>query len=111
LKRNIGVADIVFAQNFLFHLKPSMSAKAFNNIATLLDRRAAFFIDGMDIGLRSRLTRKNNLVPLEYRIEEIHNEARRVRASGWPYQYWGLEPFTSTRKDWQRRYSTIFLRG
>jgi hypothetical protein len=64
----------------------------------------------MDIGLRQKWARIRQLVPLDYRIEEIHNEARRARAPGWPYHYWGLEPFMTFANDWQHRYATIYLK-
>jgi len=62
------------------------------------------------VSLRHALTRKNDLIPLEYKIEEIHNEARVTRSAGWPYSYWGLEPFSTSKREWQRRYSTIFMK-
>jgi len=110
LKTTIGTADIVFAQNFLVHMKPKAAARAFNNIFSLLNPKAALFIDGMDVYLRNKLTRRNNLMPLEYKIGEIHNEARIARGAGWPYSYWGLEPFSASKREWQRRYSTIFMK-
>jgi len=107
----IEASDIIYAQNFLFHLKPSMAAKALGNICRLLKQRSVLFIDGTDLPLRQRLSRKHQLVPLDYKIEDIHNEARWARAVGWPYHYWGLEPFSTSRLDWKRRYATIFLRS
>jgi chemotaxis protein methyltransferase CheR len=104
-------SDIVFAQNFLYHLKPDACKIAFNNVCRLLRSKAAVFVDGMDPGLRLRLTKIQGLEPLDYRIEEIHNEARNERGSAWPYEYWGLEPFTTSRMNWKRRYSTIFLKN
>jgi len=111
LKNVIGPSDIVFAQNFLFHLKPKMAKKAFNNICRLLSHNEVLFIDGMDLGMRQKLTHINHLSPLEYKIEEIHNEARVGRTDAWPFVYWGLEPFLTVRKGWQRRYSTIFIKS
>lgn len=110
LRNVIGKWDIVYAQNFLFHLKHRIACKAFNNICTLLNDKAALFVDGMDLDIRQKLTRKNNLVPLEFKIEEIHNEARLRKGNGWPFNYWGLEPFAPKKRDWKRRYSTIFLK-
>lgn len=106
----LGDADVVFAQNFLVHLKRKDSLKAFANIISLLKTRSALFIDGMDIDIRSRLTREYGLNPLRYKIEEIHNEAGMAKSIGWPYAYWGLEPLNKRRRDWVRRYSTIFIR-
>jgi chemotaxis methyl-accepting protein methylase len=110
LNTTIGTADIVFAQNFLVHMKPKTATRAFNNIYSLLNPKAVLFVDGMDVDLRYSLTRKYNLDPLMYKIEEIHIEARVARGVGWPYSYWGLEPFSTNRRGWQRRYSTIFVK-
>jgi chemotaxis methyl-accepting protein methylase len=105
----VGTCDIVFAQNFLFHLPPDLARQALVNIHRLLRRGAAMFIDGVDLDLRYRFVRANRLAPLDCKIREIHEEARRARAVGWPYEYWGLEPFMTYRRDWQRRYATIFM--
>ncbi|MDF0665652.1 MAG: hypothetical protein P0119_06195 [Nitrospira sp.] len=107
----MGPADIIYAQNFLFHLKPGDAAKAFENICHLAHKKSVFFIDGMDLPLRQNLTRRHHLVPLDYKIDEIHSEARWARAVGWPQHYWGLEPFSTERRDWRRRYATIFLKS
>lgn len=110
LAKQIGPCDIVFAQNFLFHLDRKAAVRALDNLCSLLKPRAALFIDGMDIDLRRKGTRRQGLAPLDFRIEEIHNEARRARAPGWPYAYWGLEPYMTVAADWRRRYATIFLK-
>lgn len=110
LREHVGHADIVYAQNFLVHMRPKLAEKAFGNICRILNSRAVLFIDGMDLDLRYRLTLAHNLSPLKYKIDQIHNEARHARGGGWPYIYWGLEPLSVSRKDWQRRYATIFIR-
>lgn len=110
LKETVGPCDVIFAQNFIFHMKRDAARRALDNICALLKPRAAIFVDGVDIDIRRSLTKRHNLAPLDYRIEEIHNEARMARAIGWPYSYWGLEPFLTTRRDWRRRYATVFLK-
>lgn len=110
LREITGTSDIVYAQNFIVHLKPKNAIKAFNNICLLLNTKAALFIDGIDLDIRQKFTRKHNLVPLNYKIEEIHNEAKNERYYRWPLVYWSLEPLSTSKKDWQRRYSTIFLK-
>lgn len=105
-----GSFDIVFAQNFLFHLDRKHAGKATENIIRLLKPTAVIFIDGMDIDLRLKITRRHNLKPLVFKLEEIHNEARWARAVGWPYHYWCLEPYLTHHRDHERRYATIFLR-
>ncbi|MFZ3064381.1 MAG: CheR family methyltransferase [Nitrospirota bacterium] len=111
LKGITGISDIVFAQNFIFHMRRKTAKAAFNNVCSILNSKAVLFIDGIDIDIRLKLAKRNNLEPLEYKIEEIHNEAMMARGVGWPYSYWGLEPFSMSDKDWKRRYSTIFLRS
>jgi chemotaxis methyl-accepting protein methylase len=108
LAQRVGPCDIVFAQNFLFHLKRDAARLALANIGNVLAPGAVLFADGVDLDLRRAFVRKRGLVPLNHEIERIHNEARRARAVGWPYSYWGLEPFLDTRSDWQSHYSTIF---
>jgi chemotaxis methyl-accepting protein methylase len=109
LQAHVGTADIVFVQNLLYHFRPRQAARAFMNITGLLADRAALFVDGMDLDLRARLTAANRLEPLDHCIEEIHEEARRVRGSSYPYVYFGLEPLRHEAPDWKRRYATIFL--
>ena len=109
LKEQIGTSDIIYAQHLLIHLKHKHAIKGFNNICRLLNPKAALFIAGIELDMFVKLTRKNNLKPCKYKIEEIHNEVG-MYGKGWPYIYWGCEPFMTVRKDWQRRYSTIFLK-
>jgi chemotaxis methyl-accepting protein methylase len=105
-----GQYDLVFAQNFLFHLKPADAEQAFEAIARCLAPRSALFVDGADLGMRTRLTETLGLEPLEFGIDAIHEEARVERGGAWPLVYWGLEPMSKTRADWKRRYATIFLK-
>ena len=111
LVKQVGQCDILFAQNLLFHLDRKTAVRAFENLCSLLKAQGVFFVDGMDIDLRQKWTRVRHLVPLDFRIEEIHNEARQARAPGWPYDYWGLEPFMTFANDWQHRYATIYLKA
>ena len=108
LREQIGTSDVLYAQQLLIHLKHRQAVKGFKNILRLLNSRAALFIAGIELDMLVNLTRKNNLIPCEYKIAEIHSEIE-LTEGGWPYVYWGREPFMTVRKDWQRRYSTIFL--
>lgn len=105
-----GSFEIVFAQNILFHLQRRDAVRAMKNIFRLLKPSAAIFLDGVDLDLRLKMTRRHDLKPLAFRIEQIHNEARWARAAGWPYHYWGLEPYLTHRRNCVRRYATIFLK-
>lgn len=109
LKQHVGTSDIVFAQHVLIHLEPHKAKKAFQNICLLLNARAALFIAGMDLNILQQQTRRHDLIPCEYKIEEIYREVE-AYGGGWPWNYGSLEPFMSVRTEWQRRYATIFLK-
>jgi chemotaxis methyl-accepting protein methylase len=106
----LGNADIVFVQNLLVNLRRNKARIAFRNAFRLLKRRSVMFVDGMDHDLRTRLTRRYGLTPLTFKLDQIYREAREERGAGWPYNYWGIEPFLLHPHHWQRRYGTIFVR-
>jgi chemotaxis protein methyltransferase CheR len=107
----LGQADIVVAQNFLYHLPRARSRLAFAHICSAMKPRSALFVDGMDIDMRPALTRKAGLQPLDHLIPEIHSDSAVLRGPPWPWIYWSLEPFDDQRRDWKQRYATIYLRG
>jgi chemotaxis protein methyltransferase CheR len=109
--KRMPAADIVYAQNMLCNMRRPMARQAFQNICALLGPRSALVVDGMDLDMRSRLSRAHALEPLDYEIELIHEEARQVRGLRYPWFATGLEPFEADRKDRVRRYATVFLRG
>jgi chemotaxis protein methyltransferase CheR len=103
-------ADIVTAQNVLFHLKPKDARKAFNNLVRLLKPQAVLLLDGMDQPLRVEMTRAHGLEPLEYKTKEIYEESRVHTPLDWWRYYWGSEPYSPFRRDRARRYGTVFLK-
>ncbi len=109
--QDLGKVDIAVAQNVLFHLPRPKARVAFANLTGLLKPRSAVFINGMDTDMRISLTKRHGLVPLDYLIEEIHEDARVDRPSGWAGAYWGREPFSRRTAQWVRKFSTIFLRN
>ena len=106
----LGSADIVFVQNLMVNLRRKKARVAFRNACSLMKRRSVMFVDGMDHDLRSSLTRRHGLTPFTFKLDQIYREAREERGAGWPYNYWGIEPFLLFPRDWQRRYGTIFVR-
>lgn len=106
---SIGRFDLIFSQNFLFHLKFDDVLSAFENINSLLNEKSVLFIDGIDLDLKEKLTTKYRLTPFDFCIDQIHNEARQARGGGWPYHYWGLEPLSLGGSESKRRYATIFF--
>lgn len=111
LRADLAPADIVFAQNLMCNLRRPLAARVFDNAVALMKPRAALFVDGMDVDMRQRRSRRFGLVPLDYEIEQIHREAATVRGERYPWEAAGLEPFSDSRRDWKRRYATIFLNG
>lgn len=111
LMQKLGTADLVIAQNMLFHLDPPLARIAFNHLIGLLHERSALFVNGMDTDMRIDLTKRHALEPLDYLIEEIHNDARVDRGSNWAQFYWGREPFSRKPKEWKRKFGTIYLRN
>jgi chemotaxis methyl-accepting protein methylase len=107
---SLGKADLVFAQNMLFHLKPAMARVAFVSLAGLLKPRSALFVDGMDTQMRIDLTKQFNLAPVDFFIEEVHHDAFIDRGNRWASRYWGREPFSKDDPEWVRKYCTVYLR-
>lgn len=102
-------ADIVFAQNVFCHLTPEQTRVAFHHVSRLLRPRAALFIDGMNLDLREELTTQRGLVPLDFKVREIHATAREHISDRWWNYYYGLEPYVRWHPSSTRRYSTIFF--
>lgn len=109
LIRRLGHADVVVAQNFLYHLARPDAERAFGHLFSLLRPRAAVLLDGADLDMRTRLTEAARLRPCGSEIERIHSESRIMRGYAWPRVYWGLEPFDARRSDAYRRFATIFF--
>jgi len=101
--------DIIFLQNVLFHLDCGAAYRAFNNALSTCKTHYAVFIDGMSLDMRVDLTHRHQLVPLDYKIRDIHQHARRHVPEDWWNYYFGAEPYLFFKPDRQRRYSTIFL--
>lgn len=111
LDRQYGPADVVVAQNVLFHLDPEQARFAFGNITRFLKERSALLVDGVDLDLKVELTRRAGLSPLDYRYREIYDAGRRHVSLAWWRHYFGAEPRSILQRDPLRRYGTIFLRG
>ena len=107
----IAPADIVFVQNVMCNLRRPLSRRIFDNVVQLLKPHSVLFVDGMDVDMRAKRTRRLGLEPLDYQIERIHDEAWIVRGDRYPWQGAGLEPLSKHHTDWKRRYATIFTRS
>jgi chemotaxis methyl-accepting protein methylase len=104
-------ADIIYAQNVLFHLEQPLAKEAFQNIIQFLKPKSALFIDGMELDMREQLTSEAKLVPLDYKCRKIHEFATRHIDDHWWNYYYGMEPYAFWHPNRIRRFSTIFLKG
>jgi chemotaxis protein methyltransferase CheR len=110
LRKRFKSAPVVIAQNVLFHLSPANATTAFQNLLSLMTSRAVLLLEGMDLGLRSKLTASHGLRPLTTDARQIYEETRVHTPRDWWNYYWGVEPYTPVHPDRERRYATIFLR-
>jgi chemotaxis methyl-accepting protein methylase len=104
----LGSFDLVYAQNVLFHLPRPKARLAFGYLCRMLKSKGALFVNGMDTDMRVTLSKRHHLRPLDYLVEEIHDDARVDRGSGWASAYWGRQPFSRKTPQWLRKYCTIF---
>lgn len=100
--------DLVFAQNMLFHLPRASAPKAFESLYKMLKPNGVLFINGMDTDMRIKLTKSHNLEPIDYLIEEIHEDARLDRGDSWANYYYGRVPFSRSSRNWLRKFCTIY---
>lgn len=107
LRARLGLQDIVIANNFLVFMSEDQATACLRQVVQFVKPGGLFFCRGVDLDVRERVAQQFDLEPISLRIEEIHDCNPRER-HGWPWQYWGLEPLDKTRKDWVRRYATIF---
>jgi chemotaxis protein methyltransferase CheR len=111
LRASFSEAPLVIAQNVLFHLSPAHATTAFENLTSLMAPRSVLLLEGMDLGLRSKLTASHGLRPLVTSdARQIYEETRVHTPRDWWNYYWGVEPFTPFHPDRERRYATIFVR-
>jgi SAM-dependent methyltransferase len=99
--------DIVVANNFLCHMDPPIAERGLRNIARLVKPEGHLFVSGIDLDVRSRVADDLGWSPVEELLEDIHDGDQSVRRL-WPFAYCGLEPLDKSRRDWKRRYASVF---
>ncbi len=107
LVERLGPQDIVVANRFLCHMAPPEAERCLRNIANLVAPGGYLFVSGVDLDVRTKLALELGWTPVGDLLEEIHDGDPSVRA-GWPWKYWGLEPFTKNKRDWRVRYASVF---
>ena len=103
----LGPQDIVFANNFLCHMSPPEAERCLRNIVSLVKPGGYLVVSGVDLPVRKRVADDLNLEPVTELIAEIHEGDPSLRKD-WPFKYWGLEPLDRRKRDWTRRYSSVF---
>jgi len=103
----LGRHHIVVANDFLCHMEPAEAERCLRNIARLVDPGGYLVVSGIDLDVRTKVANALAWKPIRGLIEEIHEGDRSLRLS-WPWKYWGLEPFDTTRQDWELRYASAF---
>jgi chemotaxis methyl-accepting protein methylase len=107
LRSQLGLQDIVVANNFLIFMREGEAMACLQKVVQLVRPGGLLLCRGVDLDVRERVAQQFLLQPISLRIEELHEINVRERR-GWPWEYWGLEPLDKTRKDWVRRYATVF---
>jgi chemotaxis methyl-accepting protein methylase len=110
LAEALGPQDIVIANRFLCHMTPPEAERCLRNLSHLVTSGGYLFVSGIDLSIRTKVARELGWKPVLESMQEIHNGDSSIR-EGWPLYYWGLEPFTKTRRDWQIRYASVFQIG
>ncbi len=110
LANAMGRYDVVVANKFLFHMPPADAEKCLRNIARLVGPGGHLFVSGVDLGVRTKVALDSGWSPVQDLLEETHNGDALVRHD-WPWRYWGLEPFTRQKSDWNIRYASVFQLG
>jgi hypothetical protein len=108
LRAQVGLQDIVVANNFLIFMREGEATACLRNVVGFVRPGGLLFCRGVDLDVRERVAQELLLRPISLRIEELHDVNLRERR-GWPWEYWGLEPLDKTREDWVRRYATAFV--
>lgn len=106
----LGPQDIVVANRFLCHMRPPAALKCLRNVARLVAPGGHLFVSGVDLEVRIQVAREMGWKPVTDLIREIH-EGDPSLTSGWPFGWWGLEPFSDDRPDWKIRYASVFQIG
>ncbi len=109
LRSSLKGQHIVFANNFLVHMKPKQATACLRNVIRLVKPGGLLVCRGVDLNVRRRVVDELRLEPVAARIEEIHNSEPALDAPhGWPWSYWGLEPLDKARPDWIKRYAAVY---
>ena len=106
----VGPQDIVVANRFLCHMQPASAERSLRNIASLVKPGGYLFASGVDLDVRSKVAKELRWEPITEMIKEVY-EGDRSLTDRWPTEYYAIEPFRVTQRDWTTRYSSAFRLG
>ena len=106
----MGRHHIVVANRFLCHMDPPEAERCLRNLARLVEPGGYLFVSGIDLDVRTKVAISRGWTPVQDLIKEIHDGDSSIRRD-WPMKWWGLEPFTTRRRDWKARYASVFQLG
>jgi SAM-dependent methyltransferase len=106
----LGMKDLVVANNFLCHMDAPTAERCLRNLAQLVSRDGYLFVSGVDLDVRTKVALDLGWKPVAELMDEIHDGDPLVRAD-WPLHWWGLEPLDLRRRDWKTRYASAFQVG
>ena len=106
----VGPQDIVVANRFLCHMQPASAERSLRNIARLVKPGGYLFVSGVDLDVRAKVAKELGWEPITEMMKEVY-EGDRTLIDGWPTEYWAIEPFRATQRDWTTRYSSAFRLG
>ena len=107
---SLGPQDIVVANRFLCHMNARDAENCLRNIGRLVKPGGHLIVSGVDLNVRSKVARELGWQPVSDLIREIHDGDASLH-NGWPFEWWGLEPFCPDLPDWQLRYASVLQIG
>jgi len=102
-----GPQDMVLANNFLCHMPTSAAESCLRNLYRLVKPGGYLIVSGIDLSVRTKVAKEMGWRPVADLMRDIHEGDPSLRA-GWPFEYWGLEPFCERRSDSAIRYVSVF---
>ena len=92
------------------HMYPEDAERCLVNITKLIKPGGYLFVSGVDLDVRQKVMQKSDFKPVSNRLEELHYGDYTLQ-QGWPWTYWGLEPFSDKADNYVSRYAMVYMRN
>jgi len=107
---DLGPQDIVVGNRFLCHMDPPFAEECLRNFSRLVKPGGYLFVYGVDLDVRGRVAKDRGWTPVTDMMQEVYNGDVSLRTA-WPFEYFGLEPFSDDGPDWKLRCASVFQIG